>query len=116
MLNETKKALVENMGSSSVKKSYNLILRETGKEIVSFHSKKTCLFIRFCENIQVFEKTESLWRLSIHIQPVVTTRFLPVPCNIVSPEHAFIIAKGQEYKAPASFSGQEKAANFFFAH
>lgn len=78
---------------------------------ISF-KKKTCLFVCFCENIHIFEKTESIWRLSIHIQPVVTMRFLPVPCGIVSLEHAFIIAKVQEYKAPASFSGQRKSSKF----
>lgn len=43
-------------------------------------------------------------------------KFLPVSSNLVSPEHAFTIAKGQEYKAPPSFFGKIKSSHFFCAH
>lgn len=39
-------------------------------------------------------------------------KFLPVSSNLVSPEHAFTITKGQEYKAPPNFFGKIKSSQF----
>lgn len=96
-------ALAKKMVCSSVKKPRNC--KGTAQEIARCYSREICLFLQ--KYMDIWEIV-SHWRISIHINPVVTIRFLTWPCSHVLPEHAFTIAKSQEYKAPPSFFGQRK--------